>query len=172
MTLSAHYKSVISSLRNFAKLTHVKSSALRNFAQLKACTHKQSFITLRETNNPKMMKHFLCAIMMIFSLALFAKEKSINIKQDKEHQTDIDRSLGYSPYVTIDDSDVLCVYDEYTDDITVLVCDSNDNPVWSGYPSSSNQQCHEFSITGLDNGRCYTLYLYIDGTTYTGEFTK
>lgn len=78
----------------------------------------------------------------------------------------------HSPYVTIDDNDVLRVYDECTDDITVFVCDDNDNPVWSGYPSSTNQQCHEFAITGLDNGRCYTLYLYIDGTTYTGEFTR
>ena len=110
--------------------------------------------------------------MMIFSLALFAKEKPISVEQSKEQQTIVDRSLGYSPYVTIDDNDVLRVYDECTNDITVLVCDDNDNPVWSGYPSSTNQQCHEFAITGLDNGRCYTLYLYIDGTTYTGEFTR
>ena len=108
---------------------------------------------------------------MIFSLALFAKEKSINIKQDKEHQTDIDRSLGYSPYVTIDDNDVLRVYGEYSDNVTVVVFNNN-SMVWSGYPSSSNNQCQEFTVTGLTKGISYTLYLNIDETTYIGEFTK
>lgn len=110
------------------------------------------------------------AILSLFILN--ANEKVIDTKRGNTTSDYHDRSLGYSPYVTIDDCDVLRVYDECADDITVLVCDDNDNPVWSGYPSSTNQQCHEFAITGLDNGRCYTLYLFIDGVTYTGEFTR
>ncbi|WP_290045424.1 hypothetical protein [Muribaculum intestinale] len=117
------------------------------------------------------MKHFLCAIMMIFSLALFAKEKPINVEQSKEQQTIVDRSLGYSPYVTIDDNDVLRVYGEYSDNVTVVVF-KNNNMVWSGYPSSSNNQCQEFTITGLTKGINYTLYLNIDETTYIGNFVK
>lgn len=127
-----------------------------------------------------MIKRFITSIItVIFLITVHAVARAEiipvtqNIYEPTEVKTPPRRMPSrHIPYVTIDDSDVLRVYDEYTDDITVLVCDSNDNPVWSGYPSSSNQQCHEFSITGLDNGQCYTLYLYIDGVTYTGEFTK
>ena len=126
---------------------------------------------MQETNNPKIMKHFLCAIMMIFSLALFAKEKPISVEQSKEQQTIVDRSLGYSPYVTIDDNDVLRVYGEYSDNVTVVVFNNN-SMVWSGYPSSSNNQCQEFTVTGLTKGISYTLYLNIDETTYIGNFVK
>ena len=108
---------------------------------------------------------------MIFSLALFAKEKPINVEQSKEQQTIVDRSLGYSPYVTIDDNDVLRVYGEYRDNVTVVVL-KNNNMVWSGYPSSTNNQCQEFTITGLTKGISYTLYLNIDETTYIGNFVK
>lgn len=117
------------------------------------------------------MKHFLCAIMMIFSLALFAKEKPISVEQSKEQQTIVDRSLGYSPYVTIDDNDVLRVYGEYSDNVTVVVF-KNNNMVWSGYPSSTNNQYQEFTVTGLTKGISYTLYLNIDETTYIGNFVK
>ena len=126
---------------------------------------------MQETNNPKIMKHFLCAIMMIFSLALFAKEKPISVEQSKEQQTIVDRSLGYSPYVTIDDNDVLRVYGEYSDNVTVVIFNNN-NMVWSGYPSSSNNQCQEFTVTGLTKGISYTLYLNIDETIYIGNFVK
>ena len=77
----------------------------------------------------------------------------------------------HSPYVTIDDNDVLRVYGEYSDNVTVVVF-KNNNMVWSGYPSSTNNQCQEFTITGLTKGINYTLYLNIDETTYIGEFTK
>lgn len=77
----------------------------------------------------------------------------------------------HSPYVTIDDNDVLRVYGEYSDNVTVVVFNNN-NMVWSGYPSSSNNQCQEFTITGLTKGINYTLYLNIDETTYIGNFVK
>ncbi|QCD36553.1 hypothetical protein [Muribaculum gordoncarteri] len=77
----------------------------------------------------------------------------------------------HSPYVTIDDNDVLRVYGEYSDNVTVVVL-KNNNMVWSGYPSSTNNQCQEFTITGLTKGISYTLYLNIDETTYIGNFVK
>lgn len=77
----------------------------------------------------------------------------------------------HSPYVTIDDNDVLRVYGEYSDNVTVVVF-KNNNMVWSGYPSSTNNQCQEFTITGLTKGISYTLYLNIDETTYIGNFVK
>ncbi len=77
----------------------------------------------------------------------------------------------HSPYVTIDDNDVLRVYGEYSDNVTVVVL-KNNNMVWSGYPSSTNNQCQEFTITGLTKGISYTLYLNIYETTYIGNFVK
>lgn len=77
----------------------------------------------------------------------------------------------HSPYVTIDDNDVLRVYGEYSDNVTVVVL-KNNNMVWSGYPSSTNNQCQEFTITGLTKVISYTLYLNIDETTYIGNFVK
>ncbi|WP_289712229.1 hypothetical protein [uncultured Muribaculum sp.] len=77
----------------------------------------------------------------------------------------------HSPYVTIDDNDVLRVYGEYSDNVTVVVL-KNNNMVWSGYPSSTNNQCQEFTVTGLTKGISYTLYLNIDETTYIGNFVK
>mgnify|MGYP006954213176 FL=1 len=77
----------------------------------------------------------------------------------------------HSPYVTIDDNDVLRVYGEYSDNVTVVVF-KNNNMVWSGYPSSTNNQCQEFTITGLTKVISYTLYLNIDETTYIGNFVK
>lgn len=77
----------------------------------------------------------------------------------------------HSPYVTIDDNDVLRVYGEYSDNVTVVVF-KNNNMVWSGYPSSSTNQCQEFTVTGLTKGISYTLYLNIDETTYIGIFIK
>ncbi len=77
----------------------------------------------------------------------------------------------HSPYVTIDDNDVLRVYGEYSDNVTVVVFNNN-SMVWSGYPSSSNNQCQEFTVTGLTKGISYTLYLNIDETTYIGNFVK
>lgn len=77
----------------------------------------------------------------------------------------------HSPYVTIDDNDVLRVYGEYSDNVTVVVL-KNNNMVWSGYPSSTNNQCQEFTVIGLTKGINYTLYLNIDETTYIGNFVK
>lgn len=77
----------------------------------------------------------------------------------------------HSPYDTIDDNDVLRVYGEYSDNVTVVVL-KNNNMVWSGYPSSTNNQCQEFTITGLTKVISYTLYLNIDETTYIGNFVK
>lgn len=109
------------------------------------------------------------AILSLFMLN--AEEKSIYVKNGDDSSKYHERSLGYSPYVTIDDNDVLRVYGEYSDNVTVVVF-KNNNMVWSGYPSSTNNQCQEFTITGLTKGINYTLYLNIDETTYIGEFTK
>ena len=109
------------------------------------------------------------AILSLFILN--ANEKVIDTKRGNTTSDYHDRSLGYSPYVTIDDNDVLRVYGEYSDNVTVVVFNNN-SMVWSGYPSSSNNQCQEFTVTGLTKGINYTLYLNIDETTYIGEFTK
>ena len=109
------------------------------------------------------------AILSLFMLN--AEEKSIYVKNGDDSSKYHERSLGYSPYVTIDDNDVLRVYGEYSDNVTVVVL-KNNNMVWSGYPSSTNNQCQEFTITGLTKGINYTLYLNIDETTYIGIFIK
>lgn len=118
------------------------------------------------------MNRILLTTIAILSLFMLnAEEKSIYVKNGDDSSKYHERSLGYSPYVTIDDNDVLRVYGEYSDNVTVVVL-KNNNMVWSGYPSSTNNQCQEFTITGLTKGISYTLYLNIDETTYIGNFVK
>lgn len=118
------------------------------------------------------MNRILLTTIAILSLFMLnAEEKSIYVKNGDDSSKYHERSLGYSPYVTIDDNDVLRVYGEYSDNVTVVVF-KNNNMVWSGYPSSTNNQCQEFTITGLTKGINYTLYLNIDETTYIGNFVK
>ncbi len=118
------------------------------------------------------MNRILLTTIAILSLFMLnAEEKSIYVKNGDDSSKYHERSLGYSPYVTIDDNDVLRVYGEYSDNVTVVVFNNN-NMVWSGYPSSSTNQCQEFTVTGLTKGINYTLYLNIDETTYIGIFIK
>lgn len=113
----------------------------------------------------------LTTIAILSLFILNAEERSIDVKNDDNSSQHHERSLGYSPYVTIDDNDVLRVYGEYSDNVTVVVFNNN-SMVWSGYPSSSNNQCQEFTVIGLTKGINYTLYLNIDETTYIGNFVK
>lgn len=92
------------------------------------------------------MNRILLTTIAILSLFMLnAEEKSIYVKNGDDSSKYHERSLGYSPYVTIDDNDVLRVYGEYSDNVTVVVFNNN-NMVWSGYPSSSNNQCQEFTV--------------------------
>lgn len=62
------------------------------------------------------MNRILLTTIAILSLFMLnAEEKSIYVKNGDDSSKYHERSLGYSPYVTIDDNDVLRVYGEYRD---------------------------------------------------------
>ena len=118
------------------------------------------------------MKKLLLLLSLFIGFSCYADE--VKIRSSENDESTIwkgKRSPARLPQVTIDGNELTVYLLGEAEEVSIEVYDDCQNPV-AEESYNGNEMIVSFNLPSLESNRCYTLYLYIDGTTYTGEFTR